>query len=74
MTQHVDQNGQVVVRAYTTFEGAVAGFDRLKERGLHCAVVSTPQCELEGEQERRGHDYQILPLRILLCLPWSFMH
>ncbi len=48
LTQHVDQDGQVVVRAYTTFEGAIAGFDRLKERGLHCAVVSTPQSELEA--------------------------
>jgi len=47
LTQHVDQDGQVVVRKYTTMEGAKAGFERLKLQGLHCSVVSTPQTQLE---------------------------
>ena len=47
MTTHVDTDGQVVVRAYTTLEGAKAGYDRLKTYGLHCAVVTTPQIDLE---------------------------
>jgi hypothetical protein len=47
-TQLVDSEGQVLVRDYTTIEGAQAGFDRLKSFGLHCSVLSTPQIELEN--------------------------
>lgn len=47
LTHHVDSDGQVVVRSYTTLKAAKTGFDRLKSKGLHCAVVSTPQVDLE---------------------------
>jgi hypothetical protein len=47
LTHGVDQDGQVLVKRYETMEGAIAGFNRLKEKGLHCSVVSTPQLELE---------------------------
>ena len=47
LTQHVDSDGQVIVRAYSTFDGAKAGFDRLKKRELHCSIISTPQVDLE---------------------------
>ena len=47
MTHHVDSDGQVTVRTYTTLVGALAGYRRLKSRGLHCSVVSTPQVESE---------------------------
>lgn len=47
MTHHVDSDGQVTVRTYTTVAGALAGYRRLKSRGLHCSVVSTSQVESE---------------------------
>jgi hypothetical protein len=47
MTHHVDSDGQVTVRTYTTVAGALAGYRRLKSRGLHCSVVSTSQMESE---------------------------
>ena len=47
MTHHVDSDGQVTVRTYTTIAGALAGYRRLKSRGLHCSVVSTSQVESE---------------------------
>lgn len=47
LTHGVDQDGQVLVKRYETMDGAIAGFNRLKEKGLHCSVVSTPQLELE---------------------------
>jgi len=47
MTHHVDADGQVTVKSYTTIGSAVQGFRRLKSRGLHCAVVGTAQVSLE---------------------------
>lgn len=47
MTHHVDADGQVTVKNYSTFHAAVQGFRRLKSRGLHCAVVSTAQADME---------------------------
>ncbi len=47
LTSHVDSDGQVIVKGYNTFEGAKAGYKRLKKYGLHCAVVSVPQTDLE---------------------------
>lgn len=47
MTGRVDSDGQCVVRGYSTIKGAMAGFERLKKFGLHCAVVSSPQIDLE---------------------------
>mmetsp|Transcript_11499 Transcript_11499/g.25659 ORF Transcript_11499/g.25659 Transcript_11499/m.25659 type:complete len:3095 (-) Transcript_11499:90-9374(-) len=47
MTHHVDADGQVTVRAYDNCPAALQGFRRLKTRGLHCALVSTPQVNLE---------------------------
>jgi len=47
LTTHVDTDGQVIARGYSTMEGAKAGFGRLKSSGLHCAIVSTPQMDLE---------------------------
>ena len=47
MTSRVDSDGQVLIRGYSTMDGALAGFDRLKKFGLHCAVVSSPQIDLE---------------------------
>ena len=46
-TGRVDSDGQVIVRSYTSMKGAMAGFERLKRFGLHCAVVSTAQTDLE---------------------------
>ena len=43
----MDLDGQVSVRAYSTFEGAKVAIDRLKKRELHCPNVSTPQVDLE---------------------------
>ena len=47
MTHHVDSDGQVTVRSYATMAGAKAGYSRLKSRGLHCSVVSTPHVVAE---------------------------
>lgn len=47
MTHHVDSDGQVNVRSYSSFKEAMVGFKRLKSNGLHCAVVSSPQDDLE---------------------------
>jgi len=47
MTHHVDADGQVTVKSFTTIDTALQGFRRLKSRGLHCAVVSTAQVDLE---------------------------
>ena len=47
MTHHVDADGQVTVKSFTNIDQALAGFRRLKSRGLHCAVVSTAQVDLE---------------------------
>merc|ERR1712071_217940 len=47
MGHQVDSDGQVIVRNYTSFKEAVIGFKRLKSNGLQCAVISTPQDEME---------------------------
>jgi len=47
MTQHVDSDGQVTVRTYKTFAGAMAGYQRLKDWGLQASVLSRPQIDLE---------------------------
>jgi hypothetical protein len=47
MTHHVDADGQVTVKSFVTIESAVEGYRRLKSRGLHCAVVSTAQVDME---------------------------
>ncbi len=47
LTTHVDSDGQVLVRSYSTMAGAKTGYERLKHFGLHCAIVSTPQTDLE---------------------------
>lgn len=47
MTHHVDADGQVSVKTYSTIAAALQGFRRLKSRGLHCALVSTSQVDLE---------------------------
>ena len=47
MTHHVDTDGQVTVSSYDNFPTCVAGFTRLKQSGLLCSVVSTPQVDLE---------------------------
>lgn len=47
LTTHVDTDGQVIVRSYSSIGGAMAGYDRLKSYGLHCSVISTPQLDLE---------------------------
>jgi hypothetical protein len=47
LTTHVDSDGQVIVKGYTTIEDAKVGYNRLKTFGLHCAIISTPQVDLE---------------------------
>lgn len=47
MTHHVDADGQVTVKTYSSIGTALQGFRRLKSRGLHCAVVSTAQVDIE---------------------------
>ena len=47
MTHHVDADGQVTVKTYVGIGSAMQGFRRLKSRGLHCAVVSTAQVDIE---------------------------
>ncbi|VEU39720.1 unnamed protein product [Pseudo-nitzschia multistriata] len=47
MTHHVDADGQVTVKMYTTIQAAMEGYKRLKSRGLHCAVVSSAQFDME---------------------------
>jgi len=47
MTASVDTDGQVIVRKFSRFLSALKGFQRLKRTGLHCAVISTPQLDLE---------------------------
>jgi hypothetical protein len=47
MTHHVDGDGQVTVKTYSSIASAMIGFRRLKSRGLHCAVVSTAQVDAE---------------------------
>ena len=48
MTHHVDSDGQVTVKSYKSFQQAMLGYRQLKTRGLHCAVVSTAQVEMEN--------------------------
>ncbi len=48
LTGRVDSEGQAVVKAYSTMNGAMAGFERMKRFGLHCAVLSSPQLDLEA--------------------------
>jgi Proteolysis_6 C-terminal/Putative zinc finger in N-recognin (UBR box) len=47
MTHHVDADGQVTVKKYESISTAMKGFRRLKSRGLHCAVVSSAQVDME---------------------------
>ena len=47
MTHHVDTDGQVTVKSFTSLHAAMQGFRRLKSRGLHCSVVSTAQTDME---------------------------
>ena len=47
MTHHVDSDGQVTVKSYTSLAAAMHGYRQLKLRGLHCAVVSTAQLDAE---------------------------
>eukprot|EP00934_Nitzschia_sp_Nitz4_P005331 Nitzschia sp. Nitz4//scaffold51_size120721//17088//26419//NITZ4_003718-RA/size120721-snap-gene-0.34-mRNA-1//-1//CDS//3329553835//5321//frame0 len=47
MTHRVDADGQVLVKDCYTIDEAMQGFQRLKARGLHCAVVSTAQIDTE---------------------------
>lgn len=47
MTHRVDSDGQVTVKSYSTIPAAMSGYRRLKSCGLHCAVVSTAQLNLE---------------------------
>jgi hypothetical protein len=47
LTQHVDSDGQVTVLHYDKLPAALQGFRRLKSRGLHCSLVSTPQVQQE---------------------------
>ena len=47
MTHHVDADGQVRVKQYTSITEAMKGYRRLKSRGLHCAVISSAQSQLE---------------------------
>jgi len=47
MTHHVDADGQVTVKNFDSCPTAMQGYRRLKTRGLHCAVVSTAQVQLE---------------------------
>ena len=47
LTQHVDSDGQVTVLNYDRLSSAMQGFRRLKSRGLHCSVVSSPQVQQE---------------------------
>jgi hypothetical protein len=47
MTHHVDADGQVTVKTFSSIASAMQGFRRLKSRGLHCAVVSTSQTDME---------------------------
>jgi Putative zinc finger in N-recognin (UBR box) len=48
MTHHVDSDGQVTVKTYNNIASALRGYRRLKSRGLHCAVVSTAQVDMEN--------------------------
>jgi hypothetical protein len=47
MTHHVDADGQVTVKTFSTIQSAMEGYKRLKSKGLHCAVVSTAQTDME---------------------------
>lgn len=47
MTHKVDSDGQVVVDEFRSFQDAINGFKRLKSRSLQCAVISSPQSDLE---------------------------
>mmetsp|Transcript_26458 Transcript_26458/g.74018 ORF Transcript_26458/g.74018 Transcript_26458/m.74018 type:complete len:3261 (+) Transcript_26458:550-10332(+) len=47
MTHHVDSDGQVLVKSFVSFPEAMRGFRKLKSKGLHCAVVSTSQVDIE---------------------------
>lgn len=47
MTHHVDADGQVTVKVYSSIIEAMVGFKRLKASGLHCAVVSNAQVQTE---------------------------
>jgi len=52
MTQLVDSDGQVVVKQFSSFKAALLGYKRTKTRGLHCAIISTPQ--LDAEERARA--------------------
>ena len=47
MTHHVDADGQVPVKTYSSIQSAMRGYRRLKSRGLHCSVVSSAQIDME---------------------------
>jgi hypothetical protein len=47
MTHHVDADGQVPVKTYSSIQSAMKGYRRLKSRGLHCSVVSSAQIDME---------------------------
>lgn len=47
MTHHVDSDGQVTVKSYTSVSAAMHGYRQLKSKGLHCAVVSIAQVDSE---------------------------
>jgi Putative zinc finger in N-recognin (UBR box) len=47
MTHHVDADGQVTVKTYSNIASAMKGYQRLKSRGLQCAVVTTAQVDAE---------------------------
>ena len=48
MTHHVDGDGQVTVKSYNSFRQAMQGYRQLKSKGLHCAVVSCAQVDMEN--------------------------
>jgi len=51
MTHHVDADGQVTVKTYANISDAMQGYRQLKQKGLHCAVVSSVQ--VDSEQRAR---------------------
>ena len=47
MTNHVDSDGQVKVKSFNSFKNVINGFKRLKNAELHCAIISSPQEDME---------------------------
>jgi len=47
MTQQVDSEGQINVKAFGTIEEAMDGYRKLKAKGLLCEVVSSAQNDME---------------------------